>query len=93
VVAAIETACNTLATTVAPLGVNTAPLVIGCTAFANGQGSFLLQTFLISPQLGCALLTGQPVVSDPLVAAGCTAFATAIQPFSSWIAGAPFVFG
>jgi hypothetical protein len=85
VVQAITTACNTLGTTVQPLGVDISPLVIGCTLIANGQGSFLLQTFLISPQLGCTFLAGASA-NNPAVAAACVTFATAIQPYSSQLA-------
>jgi len=82
---AIITACTTLAGVLAPAGVDITPITIGCQAFANGQGSFLLQTFLDSPQLGCLLLAGAPVANNPAVAAGCVTFATAIAPYSAII--------
>jgi hypothetical protein len=45
----------------------------------------LLQTFLDSPQLGCLLLAGAPVASNPAVAGACVTFATAIAPYSTII--------
>jgi hypothetical protein len=87
VAAAITTACNTFAAAVAPFGVDVSPLVLGCGLVANGQGGFLLQTFLISPSLGCAALAGIPGANNPFVAAGCITFATSLAPFTSIIAG------
>jgi hypothetical protein len=82
---AIVAACNTLSMVVSPLGVDISPLTIACQAVADGQGSFLLQTFLISPQLGCIFLAGADA-NNPVVQAGCVAFAAAIAPYSSIIA-------
>ncbi len=84
---AITQACNDLAATVGPLGVNLGPLTIACAAVVNGQGPLLFQAFLNSPQLGCLLLAGFPLASDPQVAQACIDFATAIQPYSSIIGG------
>ena len=84
---AIITACNTVAAVFTPFGVDLSPLTLGCSAAVSGQGSFLLQLFLANPQLGCTALAGVPVANNPVVATGCVAFATALQPYSSIIAG------
>jgi hypothetical protein len=80
---AVGAACDTLATTVAPLGVDLGPVNFMCQGIANSQGSVLLSLFLISPQLGCLALAGEPGVNNPVIMAACVTFATAIQPYSS----------
>jgi hypothetical protein len=47
----------------------------------------LFQAFLISPQLGCLLLADYPLAGEPAVQTACVAFAVAIAPYTSIIAG------
>src|SRR5262249_47744783 len=85
--AAIIQACNTLASTLQPFGVDLSPLTLGCALVAQGQGSLLLSAFLSSPVLGCTALAGVAALANPTILNGCIAFAMAIQPYSSYIAG------
>jgi hypothetical protein len=84
---AILTACNTLGAAAQTLGVDITPLVTGCQLVVGGEGSFLLQLFLQSPSLGCAVMAGVPIVNNPLLSSACVVFAAALQPYSSMIAG------
>jgi hypothetical protein len=85
----ILTACNTLATTVGPLGVDTGPLTLACALTAAGQGSLLIQLFLADPSLGCLALAGASMsapIIGPVISAACVTFATALAPYTSLLA-------
>jgi hypothetical protein len=83
--AAILTACNTLAGTIGLFGADASMLTLACSLTVQGDGSVLIQLFLESPSLGCLALAGVPLANNPIIAAGCVAFATAIQPFTSML--------
>ena len=85
---AITTACNDLATSLQPFGVNTLALTTTCNAAVQGQGSQLLRTFLAAPQLGCIALAGPVTTLIPAVSTACQTFAAAIQPYSALLGGA-----